>query len=169
MPSAAVAVRVPLPVPVVGLRVSQVALSVADQVKVPPPVLLRLRVWAAGLPPPCCAVKARLIGLAPMAGGTETTGGAGGAGGEDGDINCANPGISAANLLIDRPPEFPFPEVEELLAPTVASGIVPIDAVPMTLAPVGVTGVAAGNGAALMAASGTAAPIFLGSNDGSLG
>ena len=59
-----------MPVPVPGLRVSHVALSLADQVKVPPPVLLMLRVCEAGLLPPCVAVKERLLGLAPMAGGT---------------------------------------------------------------------------------------------------
>ena len=59
-----------MPVPVPGLRVSHVASSLADQVKVPPPVLLMLRVCEAGLTPPCVAVKERLLGLAPMAGGT---------------------------------------------------------------------------------------------------
>jgi hypothetical protein len=69
---------VPLPVPEAGLRVSHAALSLALQVKVPPPVLLMLTVWEAGLLPPCCAVNDKLVGLAPMAGGT-------GAGGEDDD------------------------------------------------------------------------------------
>jgi hypothetical protein len=45
-------------------------LSLALQVNVPPPVLLIVTVWAAGLLPPCCAVKDRLVGLMPMAGGT---------------------------------------------------------------------------------------------------
>ena len=63
-------VTAPLPVPEGGLTVNQAALSLADQVSVPPPVLLMLRVWAMGLPPPCWAVKDRLVGLAPMAGGT---------------------------------------------------------------------------------------------------
>ncbi len=40
------------------------------QVKVPPPVLLILRVCAAGLLPPWIAVNAMVVGLAPMAGGT---------------------------------------------------------------------------------------------------
>ena len=66
----------PLPVPEAGDTVNQVALSLALQLNVPPPVLLMLRVWAAGLLPPCCAVKEKLVGLAPIAGGT-------GAGGED--------------------------------------------------------------------------------------
>jgi len=45
-------------------------LGLALQFKVPPPVLLIFRVLAMGLPPPCWAVKDRLIGLAPIAGGT---------------------------------------------------------------------------------------------------
>ena len=44
--------------------------SLAVQVKVPPPVLLILRVCAAGLPPPWVAVNESVVGLAPMAGGT---------------------------------------------------------------------------------------------------
>ena len=59
-----------MPVPVPGLRVSHVASSLADQVKVPPPVLLMLRVCEAGLTPPWVAVKDRLVGLIPIAGGT---------------------------------------------------------------------------------------------------
>ena len=74
------------------------------------------------------------MGLAPMAGLIEG-GGVEGAGAEGGDISWANPGISAANLLIDRPPAFPFPEVEELPVPAAASGIVPVDAVPAAVAP----------------------------------
>ena len=61
---------VPLPVPDAGAKVNQVALSLADHVKVPPPVLLRLSVCAAGLPPPWVAENEKLVGLAPMAGGT---------------------------------------------------------------------------------------------------
>ena len=45
------------------------ALSLADQLKVPPPVLLIVKVWAAGLTP-AWAVKVKLVGLAPMAGAT---------------------------------------------------------------------------------------------------
>jgi hypothetical protein len=60
----------PFPVPEAGLRANQAALSLADQLKEPPPVLLMLTVWAAGLAPPWVAVKERLVGLAPMAGGT---------------------------------------------------------------------------------------------------
>jgi hypothetical protein len=58
------------PVPEVGLSVNQEASSPAVQMRVPPPVLLMLKVWAAGLAPPCVAVKERLVGLAPIAGGT---------------------------------------------------------------------------------------------------
>ena len=43
-PVAAVTVIVPAPVPEAGLMVNQLALSVADHVRVPPPVLLRLSV-----------------------------------------------------------------------------------------------------------------------------
>ena len=144
MPVAALAVTVPFPVPEAGLRVSQAALSLADQVSVPPPVLLIVRACVAGLPPPCWAVKERLVGLAPIVGLTEITGAGGG------EINCANPGISAANLLIDRPPALPLPEVEELPAPAAASGMVPVDAVPAATDPLAV----AGDGATLMVARG---------------
>ena len=64
------AAAVPLPVPADGDTVNQAALSLAVQLKVPPPVLLILTVWAAGLLPPCWAVKDKLVGLAPRAGGT---------------------------------------------------------------------------------------------------
>ena len=59
-----------MPVPEAGETVNHAALSLADQLKVPPPVLLTLRVWVAGLAPPWVAAKAKLVGLAPMAGGT---------------------------------------------------------------------------------------------------
>ena len=68
VPVATVAVNEPLPVPKAGLSVSHAALSLADQASVPPPVLLIVRVWLAGLPPLCWAVKYRLAGLMPMAG-----------------------------------------------------------------------------------------------------
>ena len=71
-----VRVTAPFPVPEAGLSVSHGALSLADQLNVPPPVLLTLRVWVAGLAPPCVAAKEKLVGLAPRAGGT-------GAGGDD--------------------------------------------------------------------------------------
>jgi hypothetical protein len=66
-PVTAETVTVPLPLPEVGDRVSQAALSLADHVNVPPPVLLMLRVWAAGLLP-CWAVKDKFTGLALMTG-----------------------------------------------------------------------------------------------------
>ena len=144
MPVVTVRVTAPLPEPEAGDRVNHAALSLADQVSVPPPVLLMLSVWAAGLAPPCWAVKERLVGLAPIAGLTEITGA------EGGEINCANPGISAANLLIDRPPALPLPEAEELPAPAAASGIVPVGAVP---APMDLLAVA-DDGATLMVARG---------------
>ena len=58
------------PVPEAGETVSQVLLGLAVQLKVPPPVLLTFSVWVVGLLPPCWAVKVRLVGLAPIAGGT---------------------------------------------------------------------------------------------------
>lgn len=67
-PVAAVTLTVPLPVPEVGPSVSQLALSLADQVRVPPPVLLMLSVCVTGLLSPGCAAKVRLAGLSPMAG-----------------------------------------------------------------------------------------------------
>lgn len=69
-PVVTVAVTVPLLVPEAGLTVSQLVLSLADQVSVPPPVLLIVSDWGAGLLPPCLAIKDRLVGLAPMVGGT---------------------------------------------------------------------------------------------------
>jgi hypothetical protein len=149
---------VPFPVPEAGLTVNQAALSLAVQVKVPPPVLLTLTVWVAGLAPPWVAAKARLVGLAPIAGLAETTGT------EGGEINCANPGISAANLRIDRPPASPLPEVEELPAPAAASGMVPVVATPTAVDLV----VVVDDGATLVLARGTAAPTLLLSDDGSL-
>ena len=64
VPVAAVSVTVPFPVPEAGERVNHGVLSLALHVNVPPPVLLRLRIWAAGFAPPCWAVKERLVGLA---------------------------------------------------------------------------------------------------------
>ena len=149
---------VPVPVPEAGLSDSQVVLSFALQLKVPPPVLLMVKVRAVGLLPPCWAVKDRLVGLVPITGLTETTGT------EGGEINCANSGMSAANLLIDRPPALLLPEVEELPAPAAASGVVPIDAVPTAMDPV----VVADDGVTFMVARGRVAPTLLLSDDGSL-
>ena len=70
VPVVACNVIVPLPVPEPVVRANQPMVSVALQVKVPPPVLLILSVCAAGLLPPWIAENARLVGLAPMAGGT---------------------------------------------------------------------------------------------------
>jgi len=86
------------------------------------------------------------------------------AGAEGGEINCANPGIPAANLLIDRPPALPLPEAEELPAPAAASGIVPVVDVAAAMDLV----VVVDDGATLMVARGTAAPTLLLSDDGSL-
>ena len=58
-----------------------------------------------------------------------------GGGVEGDDINCVNPGVSAANVLIDRPPACPFTEDEELLAPAAARGRVPVDTVPDAVGP----------------------------------
>ena len=89
------------------------------------------------------------------------------AGTEDGEINCANPGISAANLLIDRPPALPPPEVEELPAPAAASGIGPVGAVPAALDSVAL----ADDGVTLMVARGAVEgrlPVFSFAEDASL-
>jgi hypothetical protein len=110
------------------------------------------------------AVKENAVGLAPMA-GLIVGGGVEGIGAEGGEINCANPGISAANFRIDRPPAPPLPEVDELPAPAAASGMVPVvvdAAAVLDLAAV------ADDGATLMVARGTAAPTLLLSDDGSL-
>jgi hypothetical protein len=88
---------VPLLLPEVGESANQLALSLAVQLKVPPPVLVRLKVWLAGLLPPCWAEKDRLIGLIPMAGLAGGGVGAGGgveAGRGGGVSNCDKPGIS---------------------------------------------------------------------------
>lgn len=69
-PVVTVAVVVPFPVPEAGLTVSQAAVSLADQMSVPPPVLLIVSDWGTGLPPPCWTVKDRLVGFVPIAGGT---------------------------------------------------------------------------------------------------
>ncbi|BFU93626.1 MAG: hypothetical protein NTNFB02_03480 [Nitrospira sp.] len=66
----AVRVTAPFPVPEAGLRANQAALSLADQVRVPPPVLLMLSVCDEGAEPPCVAVKETLIGLIRIMGGT---------------------------------------------------------------------------------------------------
>jgi hypothetical protein len=65
----AVTVTTLLPVPETRFSVNQGALSLADQVNVPPPVLLMLKVWVAGVALGA-ALKEKLVGLTPMAGGT---------------------------------------------------------------------------------------------------
>jgi hypothetical protein len=154
----AITVTVPFPIPEVGEIASHVVLGLAVQLSVPPPVLLMVTVWVAGLMPPWVAAKERLVGLISIVGLTET------AGTEGGESNCVNPGISAANLLIDRPPAFPLPEVEELPVPAAASGIVPVGAVLVARNPWAV----ADDGATLMVATGKAAPTLLLSDDASL-
>ena len=59
---------VPAFVPLVGVSVSQAALSLAAQVSVPLPVLDTPIICAAGLAPPAAPEKARLVGLSPIAG-----------------------------------------------------------------------------------------------------
>jgi len=145
-------VTVPASVPDAELSDNQVVLVLALQFKVPPPVLLMLNVCAVGLLPPCCAVKDKLAGLAPIAGLTGTTGAEGGL------SSCANPGISAANLLIDRPPVLPLPDDEELPALAAATGTVPADVVPTAMEPV-----------AVAVARGAAASALLLRDEGSLG
>jgi len=95
------------------------------------------------------------MGVAPMAGLTETTGA------EGGESNCANSGISAANLFIDLPPPPPFPEVDELPAPAAASGMVPVGVEPAEMDPV----VVVADGAMCTVESGAVieerSPVFL--------
>jgi len=151
VPVATVRVTAPFPVPDAGESVNHAALLLAVQLSVPPPALLMLKVCAVGLPPPCWTVKDRLVGLAPIAGLTETTGT------EAGESNCVNPGISAANLLIVRPPVYPLPEADDLPTPAVASGMVPVGVMPPAMDPMAV----ADDGATLMVARGTAVPTLL--------
>jgi hypothetical protein len=66
--SLTVTVAVPVPEPEVGLTVSQEAFSLALQLSVPPPVFAMLIVLATGFAPPTLPVKARLVGLSPIAG-----------------------------------------------------------------------------------------------------
>ena len=107
------------------------------------------------------------MGLAPIAGLIEGGGAEEGEGVEVGAINCVNPGISSASLLIDRPWVFPFPGVEDWPPPGLASGIVPVDTVSVAVEPE----VVAEDGMRLMVARGVAAPTLLTvllSDDGSL-
>lgn len=152
-----VTVTAPMLVPDAGLTDNQVVLAFALQFNVPPPVLLMVTVCAKGLLPPCWAEKDRLVGLVPIAGLTETPGA------EGDDSNCVNPDISAANLLIDRPPALPPPEVEVLLVPAAASGMVPVVVVPTVRDPVVVD-----DGATLIVARGTVVPTVLSNDNGSV-
>jgi hypothetical protein len=68
-----------------------VAFFTALQLNEPPPVLLILKVWAAGFAPPWVAAKERLVGLAPITGGT--TGG-----GDPVGVKIARP-LSVDSLL----------------------------------------------------------------------
>jgi hypothetical protein len=147
----------PLPVPPVVESVNHGALLLAAHMRVPPPVLLMLNVCTVGVLLPCWAVKDRLVGLAPIAGLIETTGVEGGA------INCVNSGISAANLLIDRPP--PLPDFEELPPAAADNGIVPVDTVPAALNCM----VVVHDGAVLIVYRGAAVPTLLLGDEGSLG
>jgi hypothetical protein len=52
----------------VGLRLSHAAGSLAVQLKVPPPVLVMLNVWAAGFALPSAAVNVRLAILGLVVG-----------------------------------------------------------------------------------------------------
>ena len=121
VPNAAVTVTVPLPVPEAGATLSQEALSLADHARVPPPVLLSVMVCAAGLLPPCCAVKARLVGLAPIAG---VEGGGGVTGGVVGERSCESPGIASMSLCMPLPPPELLPVADDPVAavPTAAVG-----------------------------------------------
>jgi hypothetical protein len=59
----------PVELPLVGLKLSQAALSLTDQLSVPPPEFQMLNVWLDGLDPPWVAVKLKLDGLRDMVGG----------------------------------------------------------------------------------------------------
>ena len=125
VPVVTLAVTVPVPVPEAGLRDNHAALSLADQLKVPPPVLLMVKVWAAGLPPPCWAVKYRVIGLTPITG---LAVGVGDEGDEGGATRSPSPLISEANRRIDRPPDEPFPLEDESFVLAWATGAaIPVD------------------------------------------
>ena len=95
--------------------------------------------------------------------GPSVTGLPGSVGAEGGRTSCVNPGISADNLRIVRPPRLPPPEEAGFPTPAAAKGMVPAGTVPAAVNPVG----GAADGATLIGASGTAAPIPLGDTDGS--
>ena len=62
-------VTTPLPVPDVGECDNHAALLLTVHVNVPPPVFLIASDCGVGFPPPCCAVKVKLPGVTPIAGG----------------------------------------------------------------------------------------------------
>src|SRR6185312_13919325 len=64
-----VTVIVPAPLPLAGETASQLALSEAVQLSVPPPALDTLSVLAAGLAPSCVPLNDRLAGLTARVGG----------------------------------------------------------------------------------------------------
>jgi len=117
-------------VPADGDTVNHAALSLAVQLKVPPPVFLMLTVWAAGLLPPCWAVKDKLVGLALIVGGAGA-----GDGGEEADAggltSRERPGISFSRLDIERPfaRALPPPEgvVEGAAIVAPANVVVPVE------------------------------------------
>ena len=98
------------------------------------------------------------MGLNPMAGLIEGTGTG------VGEINSSNPGVSATNFRIDRPPPPPFPGEDELPLPGAASGMVPVGAVSAVPDPVA----SDGDVVTLMVARGVAVPMFLLNDDSSL-
>ena len=97
--------------------------------------------------------------------GPSVTGLPGSVGAEGGRTSCVNPGISADNLRIDRPPEAPLPEESGFPTPAAARGMVLVGAVPVAVNPAE----GAADGMTLMGARGTAAPRLLRDTDGSSG
>jgi hypothetical protein len=71
LPTVTMAVMLPplVPVPeVVRPNHDPLQFTDADQFRLPPPVLLTVMFWLAGLLPPCTAVKVIDVGLNPMVG-----------------------------------------------------------------------------------------------------
>ena len=100
---------------------NQATFEDADQVSVPDPALLITTDWLAGATPFWTAANESANGLSPIA-GIAGVGVGGGVTDSDGGASiCTNPGISAANLLIDRPPALPT-EVAALPALAAAVG-----------------------------------------------
>lgn len=158
--------RVPVFVPEAAaapLTFNQGIVEAAVQVRVPVPAFVIVTDWLAGAAPFCTAEKESAVGVSPIV-GVGVDGGGGATDNEGGESNCVNPGISAANLLIDLPPALPLPEVEELPVLAAASGMVPVDVAPTAMVPE----VVANDGVTLMVASGTATPTLLLSEDGSV-